>query len=610
MLKRNASWVRWTRFALLLLLGLVVNSAPGTAADKTWIEVRSPHFRVVSDGTEKDAREVARAFEQIRAVFAKVLPGIRLETGTPFLIVAPNDEQSSRNLMPQIWKQKGFKPAGFYHDGWEKEFAMVRLDVMRRESNSQTASSAFEVVYHEYTHSIMNANFRWLPTWLNEGFAEFYGNTRFEQSKLYVGAPSQRASSVGNRPIFDLEKLIGITSASKEYRDELDAQMFYYESWGLVHYLMLAPEMDQGRKLVQFVGLLEKGVDQKKAFNDAIGNLKTVESQLDLYLARRMLNSYVLPNPPDIRPETFVVRKLTPAEFSSELGAFQFWIREGAAARTNVELALKADAQSGPAHELMGFLHFAEGKDAEALKEFERAIQLDDHLYLSKFYKVMMSPIARSDREEDRMALRSALEQVVIASPAFPAARIQMARLSIREGNLTAALNYALQAQRLAPGHAGYNTLIGNIFYGLGRNEEAADLAKYVADRWEGGDREEAIELWQKLPPGTSQREGMVAEAPPAGAKTISGKVGSVTCSQADSTLKIAIDGQSLVLSRKDYSGSFSDTIWYGGDHFSFCYHLEGLRAVVWYKPSSGANSPAALLRLDIRDDIDVKPSR
>jgi predicted Zn-dependent protease len=290
-------------------------------------------------------------------------------------------------------------------------------------------------------------------------------------------------------------------------------------------------------------------------------------------------------------------------ESAVELGAFQVWLDETTAALPRIEAALKTDPLSGPLHELMGFQYFAEGKDAEALREFERAVQLNDRLYLSQYFKVMMSPLARSDREEDRRALRAALEEVLLLNPDFPAARVQLARLSIREGNWNAALNYSLQAQRLAPARAGYNTLIGSILSGLGRHAEAAELFRYVADRWEGADREEVIELWQKLPATSQQGEKLVADVPPNGTKVVSGRVASVACSEANSSLNIVVDGQTLVLSRKDYSGGFSDIIWFGGDHFSFCHHLEGLRAVLWYKPLVGAKVSGELTRMEIRAD-------
>src|SRR5438105_1768351 len=54
-------------FAVLLALLLGLFSPAGeSAAEKGWGEVRSPHFRVLSDGSESAARAVARQFEQMR----------------------------------------------------------------------------------------------------------------------------------------------------------------------------------------------------------------------------------------------------------------------------------------------------------------------------------------------------------------------------------------------------------------------------------------------------------------------------------------------------------------------------------------------------------------
>ena len=40
-----------------------------------------------------------------------------------------------------------------------------------------TGLNTYALVFHEYTHSILHMNARWLPTWLDEGMAEFYGYT-------------------------------------------------------------------------------------------------------------------------------------------------------------------------------------------------------------------------------------------------------------------------------------------------------------------------------------------------------------------------------------------------------------------------------------------------
>jgi hypothetical protein len=72
-------------------------------------------------------------------------PNLRLDSGAPLLVLAPRDESRTKRLAPQFWREKGAKPAGYFQHGWEKQFAVVRLD--------EVAPGAYQVVYHEYVHT-------------------------------------------------------------------------------------------------------------------------------------------------------------------------------------------------------------------------------------------------------------------------------------------------------------------------------------------------------------------------------------------------------------------------------------------------------------------------
>jgi hypothetical protein len=124
-------------FSIVLLAGLCC-----AASDKEWAEVRSQHFRVITDGSEKDARrvarefeQVAREFEQIRFAMSSIYPKLRLDSGAPLLVLCPRGEASMKSLAPQFWKRKGFKPAGLFQHGWDQEYALVRLDEIRPSSD-------------------------------------------------------------------------------------------------------------------------------------------------------------------------------------------------------------------------------------------------------------------------------------------------------------------------------------------------------------------------------------------------------------------------------------------------------------------------------------------
>src|SRR5258708_511064 len=164
------------RTTCLMLACAVVAAAH---KESPWVEVRSPHFLVLTNGSEGSARRIAKEFEQVRSVFARGFPNMRLESGSPMLIFAPRDEVSMKHLVPIMWKKRPPNVAGYFDHGWERQFAVVRLD--------QDIPGAYQVVYHEYTHTLLSANTHWLPMWLNEGLADYYGGTRFEGAKVYVG---------------------------------------------------------------------------------------------------------------------------------------------------------------------------------------------------------------------------------------------------------------------------------------------------------------------------------------------------------------------------------------------------------------------------------------
>jgi len=48
----------------------------------------------------------------------------------------------------------------------------------------------------------------------------------------------------------------------------------------------------------------------------------------------------------------------------------------------------------------------------------------------------------------------------------------------------------------------------------------------------------------------------------------------------------------------------YSDTLWFGGDHFTLCHHLDGLRAVVRYKPTPISGLPGEWFELEFREDL------
>jgi hypothetical protein len=355
-------------FSLFLLFAAA--SFPADKSDKPFTEVRSPNFRVLTNGSQHDARRIALEFEQMRAVFAVAFPKMRLTTAAPLLIFAVLTENDMKALAPAMWQNhKGPLPGGLFQHGREKQFAIVRLD--------QDVPGAHNVVYHEYVHTLLHSNFRWLPTWLDEGLAEFYGNTKFEAKKSYVGAPSTHVYQLRDHTIIPLETLLVVNPWSYFRGDQTQISTFYAESWALVHYLVFGPDMEHGKKLTRFNTRLQAGDQQLKAFHDVFGDLKDVEDGLQKYIQAFTFSAYVIENSKPIRDKDFSSRKLTKAESDAEIAGYRLWGHDASEATDLVDRALQENPSLGAAHEEKAFIHFREGQDEAAVREFSRAAELD-----------------------------------------------------------------------------------------------------------------------------------------------------------------------------------------------------------------------------------------
>jgi Tfp pilus assembly protein PilF len=543
----------------------------------------------------------------MRAAFAAQFPGFRLESGAQLTILAPRDERQLKELTPRNWKGATIIPTGYFQHGWDKEYAVVRLDQV---GSDRTTPDTYYVVDYEYVHGLLHANFRWLPTWLDVGLSEFYAYTRFERSRMFIGAPPKNVGVIAilnPGSLIPLETLLTVNPFSQYPHDERKVQLFYAEAWLVCHFLTFGPGMEQGERLKRFYNLLQRGMDEKKAFEQAIGSLKQVENDLNQYLNKFAFATGEVPNPVQIGDKDFAVRTLTAAETEAELGSLRLWAHDVAEARGVIEAAVRDDPNLGAAHEGMGFLDFADLKDTDAIREFTRAYELDHTRYLSLFAKTMLSPAARSDAPADQADLHDSLLKTLDLNPDFAPAYVQLARQAIRQGDLARALALARKAEQLEPSRAGYHLLSGQILLRLGRGNEAASYAQYVAERWGDPDHDEAVELWNSVP--AQQRSAGDAPVPiplKENQKRVEGVAKSVTCDDKTVTLMLDHEGQTLTFrANSDHiSTGFSDTLWYGEDHYNFCRHGEGLRVVVQYLAPSDASYTGNAVVLAFRDDL------
>jgi hypothetical protein len=69
-----------------------------------------------------------------------------------------------------------------------------------------------------------------LPTWLDEGLAEFYAYTRFEGDHIDIGAPSVRLNHLKSESLIPIPQMM-TANARTFFNDKRQDDLFYGEAW-------------------------------------------------------------------------------------------------------------------------------------------------------------------------------------------------------------------------------------------------------------------------------------------------------------------------------------------------------------------------------------------
>src|SRR6266404_2172909 len=459
--------------AITLLAGIAGWSKPAPA-DKleTWIEVQTPHFIVASNDGENTARRFADQFEQIRFLYSKALnPGLHLDPGYPILNFAVKNEKSLSQLIPEYWAEKGHThPAGLFVPGQEKNYIALRIDV--------EGEYPYLPIYHEYVHLIVNLNYQHFPLWLNEGFADFLGCATLTAKGGKLGQPSSsELYALQQSKLLPLDLLFKVDHQSPYYNEANKTNIFYSESWALVHYLMLDPARQKEQSLSRYISFVENGADPVEAANRAFGDLAQMQKALQSYITKTSYLEYVIPLPGRQNAKDYSVRTISAAEAQARLGDFDLYRGQLDAARKKLEEAIRLDPNLAAAQESMGLVLFRQDERYGAEKYFAHAVALDSKSALAYFYHAMLLTSEGSDEEQIAEA-RTALEKAVALNPGLGSAWSNLALLYANAGALDNALKAAKRAVDTMPGDPHFQYNLAVVLARMERYDEARAVAR------------------------------------------------------------------------------------------------------------------------------------
>ena len=464
---------RIRRVALAVAILAAVPSA--RAKEDKWVEARSAHFIVVSNAGASQARDTAIQFEQIRELFQQSFVFVKDHPSPVITILAAKDENTLRSLLPEYWGKKGnVHPAGIFLDSAYQLSVAVQL--------SGAGDNPYEAIYHEYYHSLTIPFFPGLPTWVSEGTADFYGNSKIEGMDATLGMPDYGLIELlHQQPLIPLATLFRVDHASPYYNENSKASIFYAESWALIHYLMIGDNGAHRQQLITYLDRLSQGDTQDEASAKAFGDLGKLQKALQGYAGNTSYFQMKTAAPAKITGGDVKIRALSDAEEEAYRGGFLSLHRQFSAAEPLLQNATILDPELALAQQNLAVFYYLQEKSAEARAALDAAIKLDPKNALTRFLRAYLDS-KRSLSDAVDSAAEADLRTAIAANPNFaPAYGLLATRMGAGGQDLPEALELARKGALLEPGNTSYQLTYAEVLARMRKYDDAAKIAANIA---------------------------------------------------------------------------------------------------------------------------------
>ena len=467
--------MKFSRFIFCLaLFGVILVAAnTGVSAKDEWFRVQSKNFQLVGNASEKDLRRVATRFEQFRYVFAQLFPRMNFNSPIPTRVIVFKDEKSFKSFSSIEWA------AGYFQPGDDINYIVFSTEGEKEDT--------YRVIFHEYTHFLIDNSLGRsnIPPWFNEGIAEYYEQFLIENDQKITlgGLNDNHLALLQQNKFIPLETLFGIDYYSLHRQKKQSAQLFYAQSWALIHYFLHENNGARRLQLGKFVDLLMKGTKPKDAFQQAFeSDYAAIETELRKYIEQRKFFVSILNFKEklvfDKEMQTFPVSEAETKAFQGDLLYHSNRLEE-AEKLLNESLALNSN--SSIANTALGLVKMRQKKFVEAKTYLEKAIWADAQNYLAYFsYAFALSREGMTDygfasgyKPDDAEKMRVNLRKAISLNPNFAESYNLFAFINIvRNEEIDESIEMIKKALAIAPGNQWYVMRFAELYL---RKEEFAN---------------------------------------------------------------------------------------------------------------------------------------
>lgn len=446
--------------------------APLGAADN-WVEVTSPHFRVISNNGERSARETAWQFEEIRAGIGMGWPWAQAPLDRPLLIIGMKDEATMKAFSPEDFeKGRTVRYSSVSASDWDRHYIAMRADLL---VDGGEGVNPYRIAYWTYCDLMLSSSFHSrLPIWLTRGLAAVLSNTNVTEKELQFGraVPSyvQEFKSGGR---FPLDQLFTMTRQAPEFQREIDRRRFDAECWALMHYLVFgeASVRTPDNKLNKLAAALTAGVPSVDAVQSIYGSLADLDAAYRGYVDRGLFRYITAKTDIQISPKDFSARPAPPALVAEIRAAYLAASNRPVEAKAAIDQARQLAPTSAATYEVEGLMLEHSRDLAGAQAAYEKAIDLKSENFLPY---VRLAVMTQRDAAPEQLAKRRAwLERSIALNGSYPQSQQWLGSVLQQMGETEAALIPARRAVALNPGDVFFRTTLAQVLGRSGKKDEA-----------------------------------------------------------------------------------------------------------------------------------------
>ena len=414
------------RHALLFAVSVLLGAPVPAVAE--WREVRTDHFRVIGDVSATRLRDVALRFEQFRDVVTQLLPDAVPAASAPVVVIVFPDAQSYRPFMP-IVNARTVPVDGFFVDGADVNYITM---------NVENGERAFPIVFHEFSHFLLNNAFPRTPLWFHEGLAEYFSTIEVtaDGQRVVIGKPVARHVALLRKRRLSLPQLFAIDQTSKQYtQDGPERDLLYAKSWAVVHHARHA----KPARFEALVWLARRLADGESADGSVRGTyampLDGLDAEIQAHIPRAGYDEITLRNSVITRV-TSEATAIDAAETDAWLADLLSHLQRGPEAIPRLERALQARADLPRALATLGVLRIRQGNRPEGLSLLEKAAAAGPDIETVQFeygWALATDPVLDATKID---RARQALERALVIRPGYPAAIQMLAAVYGRTGEV------------------------------------------------------------------------------------------------------------------------------------------------------------------------------